>query len=622
MPKFDEGVESQLAQIVVDTEYRTAETNQAPLMDDYRSYLDLFDAERSEKDYDWMSDISLPEFATHMLTQSAMDVDQYFSTRDFVECYIQDSKPEAKLAAEASKECINRTLNRRNLHHYHKYVRAKNINHLKGEVWLKCWWEFETRDIVVSGVDPDTGEPFKELVKDGKIVKDQFNYEVLDPRNVFTDNRYTYSIQEKKWIIIRSEKTLEDLKASQKQFGYFPEALKDLEEISSPGDTETKTEVTDDQLNQDFTTPKNKIDEYFDILERHGVFWVVDNKDGTIAPGLDESSEVKDGARLAQVVITFATNGNTKKLIGFHETPYTDAEGNPFMPLVRGLCYIHPAADGGVGDGKYARELQIAINDTFNLNNDRTLLATMPTLRVKSYLNENTDSIYFAPGHIMEMENDGDITEFQIADNINGGLQQMGILTEKMQQATSIYPSAMGGMPTRTSTPATTVSIAEQHSNTRSNYKSMTFEYTALNDLYWMILQMTHKFARKNTLVKLMGDKVFNFDPSLDYYYKPLSQSIESDQSKQAKIQRWTQILQIASQTQHPNMVGVFNYILLEIAKLMGDEHDNIPGLSPEQPIQSGSGSATGEQQIGAPSNQNGIPQSMPEMATRGDMNG
>jgi len=104
MPKFDEGIEAQLKQIVVNTEYSTAETNQAPLMDDYRSYLDLFDAERSEKDYDWMSDISLPEFATHMLTQSAMDVDQYFSQRDFVECYIQDNRKEAKDAAEASKE--------------------------------------------------------------------------------------------------------------------------------------------------------------------------------------------------------------------------------------------------------------------------------------------------------------------------------------------------------------------------------------------------------------------------------------------------------------------------------------------------------------------------------------
>jgi len=287
------------------------------------------------------------------------------------------------------------------------------------------------------------------------------------------------------------------------------------------------------------------------------------------------------------------------------------------------LCYIHPAKDGGVGDGKYARELQIAINDTFNLNNDRTLLATMPTIRVKeNMLEDYADQMYFAPGHPMPIQNDGDITEFQISDNINGGLQQMGILTEKMQQATSIYPSAMGGMPSRTSTPATTVSIAEQHSNTRSNYKSMTFEYTALNDLYWMILQMTHKFARKNTLVKLMGLKVFNFDPALDYYYKPLSQSIESDQSKQAKIQRWTQVLQIVSQTQQQDMISIFKYILMEITKLMGDEYDNIPGIDTQKQIQSGSGSAQGQQMIGAPTNQSGISQSMPEMATREGMNG
>ena len=60
MPKFDKNVEKRLIGIVLDNEVTTAETNQDAEWGDYEAYLDLFDAERPDKEYDWMSDISLP----------------------------------------------------------------------------------------------------------------------------------------------------------------------------------------------------------------------------------------------------------------------------------------------------------------------------------------------------------------------------------------------------------------------------------------------------------------------------------------------------------------------------------------------------------------------------------
>ena len=130
-----------VAKIVVDHEYTIAEQNQTSDFNDFESYIDMFDAERTEKEYYWMSDIFLPEFPSHMLTQSAMDVAQYFQTRDFVECFVMENGIEALAAADANEECINRTLNRRKLYFYHKYVRAKNICNMAGQVYLKCWWE-------------------------------------------------------------------------------------------------------------------------------------------------------------------------------------------------------------------------------------------------------------------------------------------------------------------------------------------------------------------------------------------------------------------------------------------------------------------------------------------------
>ena len=581
MAKFGQELENHMAKIVVDAEYQTARQNQSQEKADFESYIDMFDAERTEREYDWMSDIFLPEFPTQMLTQSAIDVSQYFQTRDFVEVYIEDESEETELAAKATQELINRTLNRRDLYHYMKYVRAKNLNHLYGHVDIKCWWEqsIETEyDIDGHG----------EIIDEFEIVtKDRFNYEVLDPRNVFTDNVYAYSMQERKWIIIRGEKTLNDLKAQQEQFGYFN--LKFLEESTNAKAT-SKTETFTDTVEGDIDTyelPDNKSTPRYDILERYGKFWVVNDKDGKATPGLDSDGKVKANAYRTEVVMSFALTGSSKVLIQFHHTPYIDADGNTYRPIARGLCYIHPTRDGGIGDGKYSRELQIGINDTFNVSCDRTMLATMPTLKGKQYAVEDSDTIRIEPNHMMELNDTSDVEEFQFSDNTAAALQQLQVLTSKMNQATSIFPTTMGDLPGKTSTTATAIAGADQRTNQRTNYKAMTFEYTLLCELYWMIQQMTWTFAKPETGEKLMGDKVFDFDPLLNYTYKPLSQSIETDHAKGLKIKNWITILGYVMTGQHPDMVNLVNMIITKIAELMGDEYSAFAHnlLNPDVPL-------------------------------------
>jgi hypothetical protein len=588
--KFNEEIEKSITGIVVEREYRVGQVNKTDEVSDFESYVDLFDAERTEKEYDWMSDVSIPEFPSHMLTQSSIDVSQYFQTRDFVECYIQDESEEAADSADATEELINRTLNQRHLYHYQKFVRSKNIVHLLGHVDLHCWWE------------------------QGRGV-DRFNYEVLDPRNVFSDNKYTYSMQEKDWVIIRSEKTLQWLKSHEASHGFFNLGI--LEEIEPPADTETKKETLDSDSGGT-QSYDNLVSSTYDILVRYGQFWIM--PDGK--PGIDKNGEIKKTAELKETVITVALASGTGVLIGFHEQPYEDALGNPFKPVIRGLCYIHPTKDAGVGDAKYASELQVAIDDTFNLGNDRTKLATLPTLKVKRHIMEDSDSIYFEPGHPMEVQESDDIEEFKIADNIQGALAQLGLLFGKMQQTTSIYPTTMGDVPSEASTTATAIVGAEQRTARRTNYKSQTYEYTCLTELYWMIQQMTFQFARPDTGYQLMGDRVFDFNPTLDYFYKPLSQSIETEERKDRKIQQIATLLGYIIQSPHPDAPKIVNYYIVKIAELMGDEYvgilealldPRVPMVPPEQ------GSALPEQggMQGGPSNQYGIDQSALEVAGR-----
>ena len=184
------------------------------------------------------------------------------------------------------------------------------------------------------------------------------------------------------------------------------------------------------------------------------------------------------------MIMTFVKSGGTKKLIGFHsarKAGFVDSDGNTYRPLIRGLCYIHPSLDKGVGDGKYAREVQKAIDDTFNVSNDRTMLATLPTLKGKKYVTEDTDSIYMEPGHVMELENTDDVQEMIIQDNTQAAMGQLALLFRKMDQATAIFPTTMGDVPGESTTTATAVAGATAMSGRRGNYKAMTFEHTALN---------------------------------------------------------------------------------------------------------------------------------------------
>lgn len=646
-------IEKILVRQVMDGEVEISSSNRSTDNDEFETCMSLMDAERGDKEYDWMSDIRIPEFASHMLTQSSIDAGQYFQTRDFVEVYLEDEGEASKKKAEAAKELINRTLNRRNLYHYMKFIRAKGINNIVGRVYAKCYWEQETiyevvdvkeeheeLDVDVYGnpiVGPDQVPALRKKMVPiyGEIpVVDQFNYDVWDQRNVFVDNSYVYSLQDKKFVTFRSEMTLSEIKAKAESNGYFN--IEKLEELQAPNVTKFKSEAA--SKNQEDTPTDSAIERPFDIYERYGKFWaIVDtNEDGTLVYGserigLDHKGDKAEGAQLHHVIITVAESDGHRELIGFKLTPFVDASGIPYIPAIRGLCYIHLTDDGGVGDGKYTKELQIAIDDTFNISQDRVMLATLPTIVASDRAMEDNSTFYFEPGHVMRSKGapKDEVHEFKISDNIQGALQQIAVLTTKMQQVDSIQPPSMG-QTGNASTTATAFSGAFKATGERANYKSLTFENTFLCDLYWMIQQMTYRFAKPATGLKLMGEKVYDFDPSKDYYYKPLSQSIEPEYSKVAKRKEWTTIIGYLIQLVQvrPDIIPLINYSLGEFVKLMGDEYQNVAKMlmNPAQPNLPEEGGAGGsqQQQIGMGgssmpmSNQSGVPQGAMEQSARG----
>lgn len=641
----DFGKEKRLIAQVIDLEVGTAKSNTQSRLNEFELSIDLLECERTERNADWMSDIFIPEFPAQMLTQSSYESNQYFQTRDFVEVYLEDESDEAIAKAEANKELINRTLNQRHLRHYQKFMRANITKNVGGEVFVKCGWERRNKvqnmkvtrlvqsdnyDVYGNAmVDRSIQQPgFEETASvepRTKIDVDRFNYDVIDQRNIFMDNSYCYSLQEKQWIVVREEKNLSELKADAEQEGYINlDKLKDLR-------TQLETDTSKESYNKDQSEQKVELKGAmpFDIYHRFGKYWAVITQfddwgnplDAEI--GIDDSGNPKENAELIECLVTIAVTGSSRQIIRFMPLPFIDASGNTYRPLIRGICYIHPTKDWGLGDGKYARELQVGINDTFNISNDRVSLATLPTLKGKKYALEDNATVYFEPNHVIHLDNPDDLVEFKITDNIQGAIQQIAQLKQSMSGVTSIFPPALGGLPELSSTTATAVAGAEQSKNLRSNYRAMTFEHTFLNELYWMITQMTWQFATPESAHKLMGNKATNFDPMAEFTYKPLSQSIESEYSKSNKVKELTQLIGFVSPTVaiNPKAAKLINYMITKIFKYYGDEFakfadvlldENAPIATPGQP-----GKTTMPM-----SNQSGVPMSGAEQGMRSTMGG
>jgi hypothetical protein len=637
-----EDIELGIAKRIKD-EYETSKANQSQEVSDFDAVIDLLECKGTEKNYEWMSDVFYPEYPAILLTESSQWASQYFANREYVDIYLEGDDVQDKEKCLLVKKLLNKTLNRRGLYHYHKYMRARTINSTAGVVYAVCGWEQKLKPTVVgSRKVPDGGSiqlPTGQMVstfKDEDVVEDlplfdQFTYEVFDNRNVFTDNTYCYSPQQKEWITVRSEESYESLKEKESTHGYFNlDKVKDALTGKNVPETETSKEsYNKDQQQQKVSKPNLK---YGDVLTRYGKIWAiieesdVDGNPIKTSYAYDDTGELKKGAELIEGISAVFIHGSNPILIRFQPTPFIDAMGNPYKPIIRGLCYIHPTKDTGMSDGKYSRESQVALNDTINISNDRVRLATLPTFVGDKYACEENDQLYMEPEHIMTIEGGPEkLKELQIRDNIGGAMQQAQMFITGMHNVNSVFPNTMGDVG-QASTTATAIAGADTRSNTRQNYKSLTFENTFLCDLYWMILQMSYRFMHPVTAEKLLGAKgVVLFDPTPDYTYQPITSAIEQEHGKNKKLSIIDQAIGRVVNIPNPKTPMLVNKLMAMLFELLGADYQDIKEILLDegpQGQQAALGMVKQDQSLGAESfdmtqNQQGLPVSSPEMMAR-----
>jgi len=633
-------IERHLTSMIINDEFATAKSNQDYEITEFERIIDKIENIRAEKNYEWQSDINLGLMVSHLLTEQADWAAQEFQSRDFCDILLEGDKPDDALKAKAAKMVINKLLNIKDIFHYQKRIRSKTIAWMNGYVDCLCYWEKEIqeREFDVPRVDQmgqplinEYGEPIVDRKKFKRILKDRFNYQPLDPRNVFTSTGYTYSNQEKDYIFIRSEKTIHDLKKEKEKFGYFNLEL--LESRLTNEETDTSKE------SYGKTTPNKTIPDKtpihkFDVLDRYGKIWAIvkevddDGNPTVIEPGYDENGNVKDGAELVEAIISYANPAkNAETLIRFQPTWAIDAVGRPYKPIIRGVAYIHPTKDQGMSDGKNLAELDTAANDTFNIGNDRTMLSTMVVMKGKKQSLEDNPTIFFAPGNVMHLENTDDIQEFRITDNISGAMQQLGFVKNTASELDAKWPTTMGAVPEYASTTATAVNGAEGRTNRRGNLKSLTWTYSFDAEFYQMMLQMVYMNAEPETLEMLVGEELASkFDPNADYVYVPISANVEAEHSKMRKVSTYDQMMgRITGLAQFkPQQVfEIVAQIIAEQSQLLGGDFKKMTPLLEnlvKAPVQQ---TEQGVQQIAdAPpqptSNQNGTPMTGMEQDTRG----
>jgi hypothetical protein len=570
----------------VSEEFAVAKRNNEALTQDFNAYYDMLHGVREAKPNEWESDIFLPEFESRLLTQVGNFVAQYFASADYVDTANESDDPKDVAEAKASRKLLNTLLNDKEAYYYYKTVRnimyvftcgsgvikggyqqrlAKELSHYK-QVSDYVTDPLTGNYLAEDGtpyIDPTIQKPAFETRKEpqwmDKVVADKPTFDVYPITNTYMSPEYAYSLNDKEYVIFETEKTLDALKDEAEEMGYFNLNL--LEKENPEGQRGETTYNKEGQIEEQPKPPLKT----FVVLERWGKYPVIE-KDGKFIPGFEKDGSFSEDATNEECIVHYVKareKDEPNHIIGFRKSRHTK------RPMVRFLCYVDMIKDSGFGDGEVNRELQKAINDNYNLMNYRTKLAITPAFKRKRFSGVD-ENVRITPEKAIDVENMEDLQEFKIEDNIAGGLQHQSLLSSRMDYCMATAPQTMGASPERAET-ATVASIVNQRANVRIGMKSMNLEFIGFTEFYDMLLTLCNDFMLPETLEELIGkEDAMAYNPKRKDKFKPVSQALETEESKNFKIKTWSGLLGMVGSIPNPKTPMVINYIMGQILELMG----------------------------------------------------
>ena len=642
-PELETAIKSNLLK-----EFDTAKQNLDDVFTKSNDYYDMVHCARKKKQFEDEYNVYIPEFLARLLTQIGNFCSQYFSSRDYVDVYLESEDPKDVAESKAGKKLINEILNMPELHFYHKIVRlmmavfTKGYGVIKGSYKQKVEQQitgYEDKEEYIQDDlgnfldtdgspynDPYTQEPattISQVPQYGDVViEDRPDFEFYPNRNVYFSPEFTYALADKKYLIFESnDKTIDELEDDKERMGYF-----NLELLRS----KARTERQDKNEKKVF-----EIYPSFTLYERYGKSYaMVEERDEKgrpikISPGIDEDGKPLKEAELIDLIQTTASwekeGVKNRELIRYQASPFSK------IPAVRFLCYVDEIYDTGFGDGESLVGLEGAVNDNFNLAFYRTSLATKPFFKGKKWAGL-PDKVKVHSEEIMLLENLEDLQEFQIQDNPQGSMVIHQGLSTQFDRVTGAAPPIMGDSTNRRET-ATMGSIMQQNANIRMGLKNLNFEFIGFTELYNMILMLCNDFMLPQTLEALLGESAFAYNPKRKDKFKPVTQALETEEGKQFKIKMWDMIASKVIQmgATNPKTPMVMNYIMGQVLELMGSSYKAFSKFAFEEDPQkimewlmlTGSKGMMGAPPQGSPNpnptqNQMGMPMTPQELGPRG----
>jgi len=633
-----------------------AKQNMDEVNKDFMDYYDMVHCIRkSAGGNDWESKVKLPEYTSRLLTQVGNFVAKYFGSRDYAETDEDTEDATVIGQTKSAKDLLNSLLNDPKAYYFQKIVRMLMFAWPSGWAIIKGAYKQQIERYVAAtktrtetvtddfgnalsadgGIfeDPYTQEPMtneiEEPIYDIKIIEDKPTFDIYPNQNVYFSPEYTYSIQDKEYVIFENDSmTLAELRDVADQNEYFNLHLLEESKKEEPHASGDKTWNKDGKFKDIENPPSPK----FRILERWTKYPIIINEaDERGYPvdyeiGIDKDGTLKDNAVLYECIITTAMETRAAEsqqtlLIGFRPSKHSK------RPMTRFLCYIDALNDSGFGDGELVSDLAAAIDDNFNLGNYKTKLSTTPWFKGKRFAGI-PDKVKVGPEEVTMLENMDDLQEMQMNDNIQGTMVQNSMLGSRMDYALNTSPQTMGQGPERAET-ATQAGIISQRAEVRIGFKNTVLEFVGFTEFYDMLLTLCNDFMLPRTLEKYIGEGAFTYNPNRVNRFRPVSQSLETEESKNFKMRMIDQIMGRIVNFPNPKTPMVVNYLMGMWLDAAGKNFKHFkefmfsedPEINLLYQLATGGQAAGLQQQAdlagGGPSNQAGIQQGTAEQGAR-----
>ena len=391
-----------------------------------------------------------------------------------------------------------------------------------------------------------------------------------------------------------------------------------LEDINT-GQTAGRTEEAEDHSRVRGEDGQDQIPEsdmYAEVekFERQGLWPVKVGKNGEIIPIFDQEEIYKPGTQWKQMLVCVADKQNPV-LIRWEENPYGE------MNYWDGHLYIDAERWQSQGVVEPAKDVMIAQDDNINAMFDEIWRNLFPPAIVNKFAQVEWDTIKYAPSQIWEAAGNPN-DNFLITrgtEITRDAWQKHALLEGELQLLTPVTHSVAGAGKENT---ATLGALNATFSASQLDFITKMVEITWLIPSSKMTLRFAQKFAHPLTFLALLGEP-FKFDQYLDEYkFRPCASSVKLPEQREAEIQQDLQILQIVSSIPNPNQAKVVNYFIRNILR-----NRNRPEMVPlfdEKYFEPQTPAGQMQRMLGmgveqgTASNEEGIPMSPQERATRG----